>query len=79
MPLPLPFVISDRADVQGNFDALAIAAGRLRVLIMTGSGNPNGSVVASPPAIFLRADGGAGATLYVKETGVGTSAGWVAK
>ena len=29
--------------------------------------------------LFLRTDGGAGTTLYVKESGNATTAGWVAK
>jgi hypothetical protein len=29
--------------------------------------------------MFTRTDGGAGSTLYVKESGADTSAGWVAK
>lgn len=47
-------------------------------LILTGTGSPAGVVVANPGSLFLRTDGGAGTTLYVKET-LTTSAGWVAK
>ena len=43
------------------------------------TGSPEGVVTASPGAIVLRDDGGAGTTLYVKESGVGTNTGWVAK
>ncbi|HEY3804348.1 MAG TPA: hypothetical protein VGL61_17145 [Kofleriaceae bacterium] len=45
----------------------------------TGTGNPNGSIVGSVGDMFTRTDGGAGSTLYVKESGADTSAGWVAK
>lgn len=45
----------------------------------TGTGTPEGNVVASPPAVFFRQDGGASTVLYVKETGTDTNTGWVAK
>lgn len=44
--------------------------------ISTGTGAP--SFVSVPGALYLQTDGGAGATLWIKETGTGT-AGWVAK
>lgn len=47
--------------------------------INTGAGSPEGVIAASPGAIYLRTDGGASTTLYVKESGVGTNTGWVAK
>ena len=40
--------------------------------------NPNGSIVGSPGDLFSDTAGGAGATLWVKETGVATNTGWVA-
>ena len=46
--------------------------------ISTGPGNPEGVISAQPGCIFIRTDGGAGATLYIKETGSGNT-GWVAK
>lgn len=48
-------------------------------LIKIGPGNPNNKVVGSPPMIWLRTDGGANTTLYVKESGINTRTGWVAK
>lgn len=47
-------------------------------LVLTGTGSPAGVVVANPGSLFLRTDGGAGTTLYVKES-LTTSGGWVAK
>lgn len=44
----------------------------------SGSGSPEGSVTASPGALYTNTGGGAGTTLYVKETGSGNT-GWVAK
>ena len=69
--LPDP-VVRDFGGVQRNFDAIA-------KLITVGTGDPNNVVTASPPALYLDADGGAGATLWVKETGINTDTGWVAK
>ncbi len=66
--------------VQLNLEKLAAAASVPQgVLFGPAAGSPNGAVRASPGAIYLRRDGGAGATLYVKETGVNTNTGWVAK
>jgi hypothetical protein len=43
-----------------------------------GEGDPNGVVTAPVGSAYLRSDGGAGTTLYIKESGTGSS-GWVAK
>jgi hypothetical protein len=42
------------------------------------TGTPEGSVAAPVGSMFLRTDGGAGTTLYIKESGVGNT-GWIAK
>lgn len=47
-------------------------------LIFSGSGTPEGAVTAPVSSIFLRTDGGAGTSFYVKESGTGNT-GWVAK
>jgi hypothetical protein len=44
----------------------------------SGAGTPEGSVTAVVGSLYTRTDGGAGTTLYVKESGVGNT-GWVAK
>lgn len=46
--------------------------------LYTGTGDPDGVVTAPVGSLFLRSDGGAGTTLYVKESGTGDT-GWVAK
>lgn len=43
-----------------------------------GAGTPEGAVEASVGSLYLRTDGGAGTTLYVKESGTGNT-GWSAK
>ena len=47
-------------------------------LITTGSGSPEGVVTARIGSLFMRKDGGAGTSFYVKESGTGNT-GWVAK
>lgn len=48
------------------------------VFLASGSGSPEGVVTAAVGSIYTRTDGGAGTTLYVKESGTGNT-GWVAK
>lgn len=46
--------------------------------IWVGNGTPEGAVTANVGSLFLRRDGGASTTLYVKESGTGNT-GWIAK
>jgi hypothetical protein len=46
--------------------------------ISAGSGTPEGALTAPIGSLFLRLNGGANTTLYVKESGTGNT-GWVAK
>ena len=46
--------------------------------ISAGTGTPEGAVGGPIGSLFLRTDGGASTTLYVKQSGVGNT-GWVAK
>jgi hypothetical protein len=45
---------------------------------LRGAGSPEGAVTSPVGSIYLRTDGGAATTLYVKESGIGAT-GWVAK
>lgn len=47
------------------------------VLWLAGAGDPEGAVTAPVGSLFSRTDGGAGTTLYVKESGTGNT-GWSA-
>lgn len=47
--------------------------------VLSGSGSPMGVVKASPGCLYVNTAGGAGATLWVKESGVNTTGGWAAK
>jgi hypothetical protein len=44
-----------------------------------GNGSPEGVVVGSPGDLYSDTSGGAGTTLYVKESGVATNTGWIGK
>jgi hypothetical protein len=44
-----------------------------------GAGSPLNVVTADRGTLYMRTDGGANTTLYVKEGNDGTSLGWVAK
>lgn len=46
--------------------------------VLTGTASPEGAVTAPVGSIFLRQDGGANTSIYVKESGAGNT-GWVAK
>jgi len=46
--------------------------------IHSGAGSPEGVVTGNPGDMYLNTSGGAGVTLYIKESGSGTT-GWVAK
>lgn len=60
-----------------QFDAYGTGAAPLAVF--TGTGSPNSAVAAQMGSLYLNQSGGAGTTLYVKESGAGTNTGWVAK
>lgn len=55
-----------------------VAAGSATPAVIVGSGSPEGVVTATVGKIYARTDGGAGSTLYVKESGSGNT-GWIAK
>jgi hypothetical protein len=50
----------------------------LNGLVISGTGSPQGVVTADPGQLYIDTNGGAGVTLYVKETGTGNT-GWAAK
>jgi hypothetical protein len=62
-----------------NFFASLLAPGSQTggAVIWFGTGSPNGVVSAAQGSIGLRTDGGAGTTLYVRESGAATN--WTAK
>ena len=55
-----------------------VLIGALTRGVFQGAGSPNSVLAASIGSLYLRTDGGASTTLYVKESGSGNT-GWVAK
>lgn len=47
--------------------------------VISGAGSPQGVVTANVGSLYLRTDGGANTTLYIKEANNSSSVGWVAK
>lgn len=70
------FTTADFGHVDAIFGKVFITSGGPS--IRTGGGSPESAVTAPVGSLFLRNDGGAGTTLYVKESGSGTT-GWVGK
>lgn len=62
----------------GAYLSAGAAAKSPKPLRLWGSGSPEGVVPAPPGSTYMRRDGGAGSSLYVKEAN-NTAAGWVAK
>lgn len=48
----------------------------LLAYLRVGEGSPAGVVIANIGTLFLRTDGGASTTLYVKEADNGAATGW---
>lgn len=74
--MTLPESVTDNGAADRNFRALDDRITRLNIFV--GTGSPETVVAATVGALFLRTDGGASTTLYVKESGTGNT-GWVAK
>lgn len=47
--------------------------------VLAGLGTPEAAVIGEIGDLFVRKDGGANTTLYVKEAGAGLNTGWFAK
>lgn len=60
-------------------ERLRLALSALLGTVKSGEGDPEGVVEAAVGSIYQRTDGGAGSSLYVKESGGSTSTGWAAK
>ena len=61
-----------------GYDGSQISMGNSAVKICHGSGSPEGVITANVGSIYFRTDGGAGTSLYFKETGTGNT-GWVSR
>jgi hypothetical protein len=61
-----------------GFDSVTLITLPGGITISTGAGTPEGALAAPVGSLFLRTDGGATTTLYVK-TANSTNVGWTAK
>jgi len=68
--------VSKRYSQTGVSGGLEIGKGG--AFVRSGAGTPEGAVTGSVGDVFLRSDGAAGTSFYVKETGTATNTGWVA-
>lgn len=67
-------------DATGNATFMQTVKVQNAGVLRSGSqATPNGNVTGSPGDVYLSTTGGAGATMWVKETGSATNTGWVAK
>ncbi len=64
--------------VAGVYVRVGTNASTFGAQMIAGAGTPEGAVTARIGSLFLRSDGGASTTLYVKQSGTGNT-GWVAK
>jgi hypothetical protein len=64
--------------IEGVLGDSLLPSRNLAARLLAGTGTPEGSVAAPVGTVFQRVDGGAGTTLYVKESGTGNT-GWVGK
>ena len=55
-----------------------VAGNTVDVRVFSGFGTPEGNIAANVGAIFMRLDGGANTSQYIKESGDGDT-GWIAK
>lgn len=54
----------------------SLPAGVTQTTVLRGAGTPAGVVAAPVGTLYLRTDGAAATTLYVKTSGGSTNAGW---
>lgn len=66
--------MADATTDLSRFAYVVLASGRF----VLGTGTPEGAVTAPVGSLYLRTDGGALTSLYVKESGTGNT-GWVGK
>lgn len=69
-------LVSGTASASVTIPSVATAVG---IMLLKGVGDPTNRVIANVGTLYERTDGGASTSLYVKESGNGTSAGWTAK
>lgn len=71
--------IPSRNHLNWLFNNIHLWIGFLNDFVKIGAGSPEGVVTGDIGNIYLNTSGGAGTTLYVKESGTATNVGWSAK
>lgn len=62
-----------------QMERLRLFSDAILSILIQGEGSPEGVVQAAVGSLYQRTNGGAGTSLYVKESGGSTDVGWVAK
>lgn len=69
--------IKDEAALNRELDNIRFLLEQLKYFY--GNGSPEGVIIADKGSIYINREGGSSTTLYVKETGIQSNTGWVAK
>lgn len=85
-PPPDRYVVRDQVELRRTIEQAFQQVGNAvqnvtftnGLTVVTGEGSPEGVVTARVGSLYLRSDGGAGTSMYVKETGSDEN-GWVGK
>lgn len=67
-----------QVSASGIYVRVASNASTFGANVIAGNGSPEGAVTARVGSMYMRLDGGAGTSLYIKETGTGNT-GWAGK
>lgn len=85
LPDPFPqYLTQTEGDGRYRLQSVSITYGEITSkpavlgLLFSGTGSPETVVTAGIGSLYLRTNGGAGTTLYIKESGAGNT-GWIAK
>lgn len=79
-PIETPLLTgAANAPWQRWFSNLRVAVNELLSGTKSGLGDPNGVVMGNLGDLYRNTNGGAGTTLYVKESGMATNTGWAPK
>ena len=72
-------VPDESQELQRILRELAQVANVLAGRVFVGAGTPEAVVVADKGSIYLRTDGGASTSIYIKTADAGLATGWTAK
>lgn len=72
-------VLGESVELQRLLREMAAVLNVLAGRVFTGTGSPEGIVVADVGSLYLRTDGSTSTTLYVKTANAGLATGWTGK